>query len=76
MTSFRMALQAGALLALFAGPAWAEQGAECKQLVVTTHPAYKPLHWYDGKEMRGASMSVSVGRDRQSWPLAFYSVVG
>ena len=59
MTSFRMALQAGALLALFAGPAWAEPGAECKQLVVTTHPAYKPLHWYDGQEMRGASIELA-----------------
>lgn len=59
MTSLQMAFVAGSLLALIAAPVWAEAPAACKQLVVTSHPAYKPLHWYDGKELRGASIDLA-----------------
>lgn len=59
MASTRKARLAGMLAALLAAPVWAELPAECRQLIVTSHPAYKPLHWYDGQEMTGASIDLA-----------------
>ena len=33
--------------------------AECARLVLTADPAYPPLHWYDGKQLQGASIEVA-----------------
>jgi len=33
--------------------------AECKRLVLAADPAYPPLHWYDGTEMHGASITIA-----------------
>lgn len=59
MRLIRMARLAGSLAVLAAGPAWAVPPAQCQQLVVTSHPSYKPLHWYEGREMRGASIDLA-----------------
>lgn len=34
--------------------------AECKKVVVSADPAYPPLHWYDGKALRGASIELTT----------------
>ena len=59
MALIRMVHLAGSLAFLFAAPAWAEPPSQCRRLIVTAHPSYKPLHWYDGKEMRGASIDLA-----------------
>jgi len=33
--------------------------AECSRLVLTADPAYPPLHWYDGKNLQGASIEIA-----------------
>src|SRR6516225_9999020 len=33
--------------------------ADCERLVLTADPGYPPLHWYDGKTLRGASISIA-----------------
>ncbi len=42
--------------AALAHPAMA---AECTKVVVTSHPDYKPYHWYDGRELTGASIELA-----------------
>lgn len=32
--------------------------APCDKVIVTADPEYPPLHWYDGKTLRGASVQV------------------
>jgi polar amino acid transport system substrate-binding protein len=50
------------LLCLFAlsgmpgTPAWAN---DCPKVRITADPAYPPLHWYDGKTLRGASIDIA-----------------
>ena len=40
--------------------AWISQThAECSRLILTADPAYPPLHWYDGKKLRGASIEIA-----------------
>ena len=34
--------------------------AECRKLVIAADPAYPPLHWYDGQQWHGASITVTV----------------
>lgn len=50
-----LAMRALALWLLLAGPAQ----ADCPRLVLTADPGYPPLHWYDGKTLRGASISIA-----------------
>lgn len=33
--------------------------AECSRLILTADPAYPPLHWYDGKNLQGASIEIA-----------------
>lgn len=46
----------GALL--FAGALFGAQ-AQCTHVVLAADPDYPPLHWYDGKDMQGASISIA-----------------
>lgn len=34
-------------------------GAECTKLVVSADSDYAPLHWYDGKQLTGASIEIA-----------------
>lgn len=34
--------------------------AECQKVVVTGDPDYPPLQWYDGKQIRGASIDIAA----------------
>lgn len=36
----------------------AQAGSTCERIVVSADPAYPPLHWYDGKQFRGASIAI------------------
>jgi polar amino acid transport system substrate-binding protein len=45
----------GGLVAAFMAPGF----AECSRLVLTADPAYPPLHWYDGKNLQGASIDIA-----------------
>ncbi|KAF0812374.1 Arginine-binding extracellular protein ArtP [Andreprevotia sp. IGB-42] len=45
---------------LLAGIAAASQAAGCQRVIVTTHPDYKPFHWYDGKALTGASVELAT----------------
>ncbi|WP_051710436.1 substrate-binding periplasmic protein [Andreprevotia chitinilytica] len=40
--------------------AWplAAAGAECKRVVVSADPNYKPFHWYNGQALTGASVEL------------------
>jgi polar amino acid transport system substrate-binding protein len=33
--------------------------AACERMVVTSDPAYPPLHWYDGQTLQGASIEIA-----------------
>ena len=35
------------------------QATKCTEVVATAHPDYPPYHWYDGKQMRGASIDIN-----------------
>ena len=37
------------------GVAW----ADCARLVISADPNYPPLHWYDGKTLKGASIDIA-----------------
>lgn len=39
-------------------PAWPQP--VCEKVVVTADPDYPPLHWYDGQQLRGASIDIAV----------------
>lgn len=43
-------------LAVVGATAWA--AAACPKVVITSDPEYPPLHWYNGTELRGASIKV------------------
>ncbi|SFV05571.1 substrate-binding periplasmic protein [Pseudoduganella namucuonensis] len=45
-----------AMLLAFALPA----AAQCERVVVSADPDYQPLHWYDGRALRGASIDLAV----------------
>ncbi|WP_422999892.1 substrate-binding periplasmic protein [Undibacterium sp. JH2W] len=32
--------------------------SSCERVIVSADPAYPPLHWYDGKQLRGASIVI------------------
>ncbi len=49
----------GIALLLGAAPASRAAGSDCQRLVITADPGYPPLHWYDGKTLRGASISIA-----------------
>ncbi|OFA00352.1 ABC transporter substrate-binding protein [Duganella sp. HH101] len=48
------------LLAAACGVAAAELPAACPKVVVSADPDYAPLHWYDGKELRGPSIELAA----------------
>jgi len=33
--------------------------SQCTRMVVTSDPAYPPLHWYDGETLQGASIEIA-----------------
>lgn len=33
--------------------------AQCNRVVLTSDPAYPPLHWYDGETLQGASIEIA-----------------
>lgn len=33
--------------------------AECSRVVISSDPAYPPLHWYDGETLQGASIEIA-----------------
>ena len=33
---------------------------KCSRVVISADPAYPPLHWYDGKQFRGASIELTT----------------
>ena len=37
-----------------------DKGDKCDKLIVSADPAYPPLHWYDGKVWRGASIAITT----------------
>ncbi len=43
---------------VFAGTLLGAQ-AQCTRLVLAADPDYPPLHWYDGKDMQGASILIA-----------------
>jgi polar amino acid transport system substrate-binding protein len=45
----------GVLLSAWIGHAQ----AQCSRVVLTADPAYPPLHWYDGKNLQGASIEIA-----------------
>ncbi|MQA23462.1 substrate-binding periplasmic protein [Rugamonas rivuli] len=48
------------LLAAACGVAAAEPPAACPKVVVSADPDYPPLHWYDGKQLRGPSVELAA----------------
>ena len=40
--------------------AMAAEPAGCPKVVVSADPDYPPLHWYDGKELRGPSVELAA----------------
>ncbi|RFP10087.1 MULTISPECIES: ABC transporter substrate-binding protein [unclassified Duganella] len=38
----------------------AELDGDCPKVVVSADPDYPPLHWYDGKELRGPSIDLAT----------------
>ncbi|MFS2139066.1 substrate-binding periplasmic protein [Duganella sp. Dugasp56] len=48
------------LLASWLQAAAAETPAACAKVVVSADPDYPPLHWYDGKELRGPSVELAA----------------
>ncbi|MBV6321641.1 transporter substrate-binding domain-containing protein [Duganella violaceipulchra] len=38
----------------------AELEGDCPKVVVSADPDYPPLHWYDGKELRGPSIELAT----------------
>jgi len=47
------------LLLLVPTTLWA-QVKECKKVVISADSDYAPLHWYDGKQLTGASIEIAV----------------
>ena len=48
-----------AWIMLVATPVALAEGS-CTRVLISADPAYPPLHWYDGKQFRGASMEVTT----------------
>ena len=42
------------------GAAPAADMASCSKVIVSADPDYPPLHWYDGKELRGPSVELAT----------------
>lgn len=54
------ALGPALLLALLTGPGLpAPAQAACTRMRIGADPAYPPLHWYDGRQMQGASIDIA-----------------
>lgn len=47
------------LLLLIPSTLWA-QAKECNKIVISSDSDYAPLHWYDGKQLTGASIEIAV----------------
>lgn len=47
-----------AVLGVFVFAMAGASARECERIVVTADPDYPPLHWYDGRTLRGASIDV------------------
>ncbi|MFZ6848857.1 substrate-binding periplasmic protein [Undibacterium sp. RuRC25W] len=47
------------LITLPVAPLVLAQGG-CERVVISADPAYPPLHWYDGKQFRGASIELTT----------------
>jgi polar amino acid transport system substrate-binding protein len=54
----RLALIKLSCMVLFSGVTLGAQ-AKCARLVLAADPDYPPLHWYDGSNMQGASISIA-----------------
>ncbi|MCW9053157.1 MAG: transporter substrate-binding domain-containing protein [Motiliproteus sp.] len=46
-------------LALFVCQIPLGYAADCTHVLATAHPAYPPYQWFDGKQMRGASIDIN-----------------
>ena len=53
----RLASGLALLLACWGSPVRAQ---DCPRIVITADPTYPPLHWYDGKAFRGASIELTA----------------
>ncbi|WP_421865715.1 substrate-binding periplasmic protein [Motiliproteus sp.] len=47
------------ILAALLFPIPLAQATECTRVVATAHPDYPPYHWFDGQQMRGASIEIN-----------------
>ncbi len=54
------ALLCGALVLLSASAGASAQQRECTKVVISADSDYAPLQWYDGKNLRGASIDIAV----------------
>lgn len=48
------------VVALYGAVITLAQANDCPKVRITADPAYPPLHWYDGKVLRGASIDVAT----------------